>query len=668
MTLRYLTSWAAVVACAIALVACNQPRPEDEAPPCPPFTIEACSCGTLSGARSCVDGAWTACACSETLRPSRCGDGVCAADESPEGCPADCATCGDGACDPTETAASCPEDCGSEGTCGDGTCDPDETEFSCPEDCLSAPVCGDGECESFENAVTCPEDCLEDTCGDGICGESESGLNCPEDCGSLACGDGICEPPENERNCPQDCDTALCGDGICEPPETRESCGLDCGELRCGDGWCDGGEDCPSDCDGGTCGDGTCDLYETPFDCRSDCDNETCGDGICDASEHAYWCQDCAPDACGNGQIDLFEGAALCPEDLDASACDPANADVFLALGDPGGRFPLLWDRTDGATSTVEAGWTLALEAPPTSLNVTLSQGRLPIYFGPVATERGLLEPEDVAAFLVYSGFSAPSLVLPNAEVTLETPTCLRIRPVTSGDQLGTEAEVRVAVRWDDPGRQVAIDAIRIGGADISNSQIRAAIERASESWSENGAPELVLEQIIDIEGPAAGPLEGVAIAEMRARALGATDAVNLYIYESIDSELGVLGFAGGIPGAPFDGYASSGVVVQVDGHRSFFGGNLDSTLLGDTIAHELGHQLGLFHTSESSGDFHDPIEDTPECPPERDTNEDGFVDSFECEDLDGTFLMFWLALERVAAAPVSAMQSDVLIRHPVTR
>jgi hypothetical protein len=63
------------------------------------------------------------------------------------------------------------------------------------------------------------------------------------------------------------------------------------------------------------------------------------------------------------------------------------------------------------------------------------------------------------------------------------------------------------------------------------------------------------------------------------------------------------------LPGvSAFHGTTGAGLVfssVNLDG------GGAD---MGQTMAHEIGHFLGLRHTSEHGGAAHDPITDTPEC------------------------------------------------------
>lgn len=75
----------------------------------------------------------------------------------------------------------------------------------------------------------------------------------------------------------------------------------------------------------------------------------------------------------------------------------------------------------------------------------------------------------------------------------------------------------------------------------------------------------------------------------------------------------GPLGISMGIPGAVgIHGEWYSGVVMS----GQFIGtsGNTGNRLTAVTFAHEVGHFLGLPHTSEQSGDRFDHFEDTPQC------------------------------------------------------
>jgi hypothetical protein len=79
-----------------------------------------------------------------------------------------------------------------------------------------------------------------------------------------------------------------------------------------------------------------------------------------------------------------------------------------------------------------------------------------------------------------------------------------------------------------------------------------------------------------------------------------------------IDVGQGLGGMAGGLPGPPFvRGSLRSGVVVATGLFLN------DPPQLGATLAHELGHFLGLFHTKENDlfggPDIYDVISDTPD-------------------------------------------------------
>ncbi len=95
----------------------------------------------------------------------------------------------------------------------------------------------------------------------------------------------------------------------------------------------------------------------------------------------------------------------------------------------------------------------------------------------------------------------------------------------------------------------------------------------------------------------------------------------------------GLLGRAGGIPGPAMQGTSDSGVVVSLADYYEL-PSQVGVSLTARTMVHEMGHQLGLSHTTEQSltaeyGWLHDPIADTPQC--QNDINSDGIVDGGEC-------------------------------------
>jgi len=99
--------------------------------------------------------------------------------------------------------------------------------------------------------------------------------------------------------------------------------------------------------------------------------------------------------------------------------------------------------------------------------------------------------------------------------------------------------------------------------------------------------------------------------------------SLNLFFVRSIQfPDGGPIGISSGLPGpAGLHGTRASGVVSTAE----FFGVTFENPIVpgelvdgneytGLIIAHEIGHYLGLFHTTEIDGERHDPIADTPEC------------------------------------------------------
>lgn len=127
--------------------------------------------------------------------------------------------------------------------------------------------------------------------------------------------------------------------------------------------------------------------------------------------------------------------------------------------------------------------------------------------------------------------------------------------------------------------------------------------------------------------------------AEMFRLSVGAPGpAVDLFL---ISSSPLFLGLAGGIPGAMgAHGTGASGVTLSMDDLMSAFGD--DGPQLAVTLAHEIGHFSGLFHSTETDGTSFEPLTDTPVCDIGHDDNGDGFVTVDECVDADGNNIMFW--------------------------
>jgi len=127
-----------------------------------------------------------------------------------------------------------------------------------------------------------------------------------------------------------------------------------------------------------------------------------------------------------------------------------------------------------------------------------------------------------------------------------------------------------------------------------------------------------------------------------------------------------LLGKAGGIPGPPMlHGTYNSGVVVSLTDYLHYEEEDVAIELTAETMTHELGHQLGLYHTTEGDGRVHDHVLDTPECPSSNDSNRDGVMDPLECAVKGATNLMFWAASLETGLSPG---QRRVLHKNPTLR
>lgn len=143
-------------------------------------------------------------------------------------------------------------------------------------------------------------------------------------------------------------------------------------------------------------------------------------------------------------------------------------------------------------------------------------------------------------------------------------------------------------------------------------------------------------------------------------RATPAGNELTFYLVQDIDLGDGasILGLSGGPPGAASQGGTSkSGVVINV--------ANLvaDPDQVGLIMAHEGGHFLGLFHPTEKDASGTDPLDDTPVCT--NDADSDGSFTSAECEG-SGAENVMWPTAQVGTATSFSADQGWVVARNPI--
>ena len=184
----------------------------------------------------------------------------------------------------------------------------------------------------------------------------------------------------------------------------------------------------------------------------------------------------------------------------------------------------------------------------------------------------------------------------------------------------GLPSAVRVAFKSDDDFDNGAVRArIVYVGAVGQNNEVVRATEAAATYWQalyEDFGLSLELRFASDgFDGPVGAP--GEASGELYERLSADSDVgeITIVIADRIADNPGIQGYSGGVPGP----ILPSGRSVMVLSATDNAGGDLvfsdqEVRLLGETLAHEVGHYVGLFHPVSLEYDEWDNLQDTPEC------------------------------------------------------
>jgi PKD repeat protein len=506
-------------------------------------------------------------------------------------------------------------------------------------DCDAADVCVDGACQPVTPGCDGPEDCAPgEICMDGTCVPSSGFLPCVRE--------ADCAPGEA-------CQLIVVGVGLfateCRPEQAGgaalgEPCAVPTSAIGCATP-----PSGPTFCRTGLCVAGTCtQICEALADCPS-----------------AYQCIDLRKIALGD--VGAFHGCVSDPVVDTDSATVAALALGFFAPSPPFIVAPPL----DAVSMTLVTS-DIGSDRTVTLFDLTAPSG---------------LVLWDLIGFA--GGFPQPLLQLPLWEVStalLPNTPSLQLCPggdytarFTADMAVDGVALNRIFKTADGPvgGGRLDLNLFFVGTMADPNA---ATAPGDSAFQSELAYAEEILQQAgislgavsyFDLTGPQADALQIInsvvgptaELADLLALSSAAPNgALNVFFVSMIDDPMAagtIGGVSGGIPGPPgFAGSTHSGIALSLAPFPTFTGA------LGQELAHETAHYLGLFHTTEPDGTTFESIPDTPVCDVSFDANGDGVLLASECGAAGATNLMFW-AQSTPYNIEVTPGQGFVLVRHP---
>ena len=521
--------------------------------------------------------------------------------------------------------------------------------------CTSGSECAGGNCrtgQDFPDGYCTMEDCAGAGCAAGsTCRETRNdGSYCVLDCSSDdMCGDGLA--------CRRDFRTGLRG---CLPIR-----GAADGEACTSNGDCQN-RWCQPDLTGGYCITVGCETSD-------DCSNQREFDNVClnnGGGFNNFCVRRCATAAdCREHHLctDVGGGETVCIEDparpFDESVFAPGPLNVQCGIPVENGLASIPYEIA--ATTTSYMITPMARDGQP------LDARRIVL---PDATEMN---------FVLERWF----FKYPSSDYGSMSPTLVPAGPnfmnmLSAGAnqyQLGAEGEelCYYLLEKDAPGNTLDLNIYLVGVPNVTaataaaDPRFAAVLAETSRLYEQVGI-ELGAVRFFDMDDEAnmrfgvlrsAGDVEQLAkLSQPPGNDLDSLLSVNVFFVGEFAMR-GTLGISGGLPGpAGLHGTQGSGVVFTAeymgtqtqDASNQPVDGNLYTALL---LVHEVGHWLGLFHTTETDWSTSDPLEDTGACVGNEQTLE-------QCPDWGN--VMFPLA--DAGNTTLTADQGFVLRGNPAVR